>query len=304
MNTYRGEGKLIRWYNGTGLAVSSGAVVNLGGVYGIAVTDIASTAYGALMISGVHSLAKLSTDTFTAGQNLYWDSGNSRLTETVIAGALIGVSEKIYGNGTTTATVILNTGAGGEGGETAANVAAMGAQTQDAVTDNTTGTAGTTLAVGPTATQDVVTDNTTGTAGTTLAVGPTATQGILVNSTGGAADLTFDAVTQQAGGAGVELTDGDAAKINNNFTECVTELNRAKADILALNEWAEDLVASLAAQDAKVKADILALNEWVEDLVASLAAQDAKVKVDVAAARTTLNAEIAAIKAAGLQASS
>lgn len=143
MNTYIDEGLIIgNWYNGTGSAVVSGQVVNLGGIYGIAVTDIASAAYGALYVSGAHKLTKLSTDTFTAGQILYWDSGNSRLTETVTAGGIIGVCQGIYGNGTTTAIVLINRGAGGEGGLTAAVVA----QTQHALTDNGGGTADQTVA--------------------------------------------------------------------------------------------------------------------------------------------------------------
>lgn len=48
----------------------------------------------------------------------------------------------------------------------------------------------------------------------------------LTNSTGGSADATLDAVTQASGSAAVSFTDGDAAKINNNFTEIKTELDK------------------------------------------------------------------------------
>lgn len=71
----------------------------------------------------------------------------------------------------------------------------------------------------------------------------------------GTLDNTLADVTQQAGGAGVELTDGDAAKINKNFKEIqaelvtqrtlntvlindcktfATQLNAARADIASL----------------------------------------------------------------------
>lgn len=46
----------------------------------------------------------------------------------------------------------------------------------------------------------------------------------LTDSTGGSADDTLDAVTETAGGSGVELASGDPAKINNNFKEVADQL--------------------------------------------------------------------------------
>jgi predicted RecA/RadA family phage recombinase len=84
MKTYRAAGRRLAYTNAGG-AIVSGAVVALvagaSGYLGIAVTDIAATTgQGELETEGVHELTALSTATWSVGQTIYWDVGNSRLT--------------------------------------------------------------------------------------------------------------------------------------------------------------------------------------------------------------------------------
>jgi len=114
MRTFRSEGKSIRWYNDTGAAVASGDVVALAAIYGIAAVDIASLAWGILSDGGEHELAATTTDTWSPGATLYWNSSTKKLTSTMQAGRAIGVATKIKTNGQTTSTVLLNGGIPGD----------------------------------------------------------------------------------------------------------------------------------------------------------------------------------------------
>jgi predicted RecA/RadA family phage recombinase len=68
------EGNVLDWYNGTGNAVVSGAVVQVGfrGL-GVALTDIASTATGSVMVDGVFELPKDTADALLIGGQVWWD---------------------------------------------------------------------------------------------------------------------------------------------------------------------------------------------------------------------------------------
>ena len=72
---YIQPGLTIDWTNGTGAAVASGAPVQVGNrQMGVALVDIASTATGSVMVSGVFALAKNTSDAVTQGQKLWWDA--------------------------------------------------------------------------------------------------------------------------------------------------------------------------------------------------------------------------------------
>ncbi|NCC28259.1 MAG: DUF2190 family protein [Gammaproteobacteria bacterium] len=73
-NSFVSEGNVIDWYNGTGGNVASGAVVQVGfrGL-GVALTDIASLATGSVMVDGVFSLAKDTSDALLVGGQVWWD---------------------------------------------------------------------------------------------------------------------------------------------------------------------------------------------------------------------------------------
>jgi predicted RecA/RadA family phage recombinase len=73
-NSFVQEGNVLNWYNGTGNAVASGAIVQVGfrGL-GVALTDIASTATGSVMVDGVFELAKDTGDALLIGGQVWWD---------------------------------------------------------------------------------------------------------------------------------------------------------------------------------------------------------------------------------------
>jgi len=110
MNTFKGEGIRIAWTNGTGAAVSSGDVVVIGDMIGIAVADIANGSAGALEIQREHSLAALSTGVWSQGEELFWDATNERLTAFAGGNTPAGKAAADKANAATTATVWVNAG--------------------------------------------------------------------------------------------------------------------------------------------------------------------------------------------------
>lgn len=72
-DNYVQPGNVIEWTNGTGSAVAAGAVVKVGKILGVALVDIASTAVGAVQITGVFEVPKVSGAVIAQGENLTWD---------------------------------------------------------------------------------------------------------------------------------------------------------------------------------------------------------------------------------------
>ncbi len=91
-----------------GAAILSGAVVLMGKRIGVALGDIAANAVGTVAVTGVWSVAKLSTDVIGQGDLLYWDAGNSRLTSTVGANTLAGYAAEAAGNGVAAVSIKIN----------------------------------------------------------------------------------------------------------------------------------------------------------------------------------------------------
>lgn len=89
-------------------AFLSGAVVLMGKRIGIALGDIAIGETKAVSMTGVFSVAKLSTDVVAQGDLLYWDAGNSRLTTTVGANTLAGYAAAPAGAGVATVNIAIN----------------------------------------------------------------------------------------------------------------------------------------------------------------------------------------------------
>lgn len=89
--------------------ILSGAGVQVGKLFGVAATDALSGAVVQIQTEGVFSLAKLSTDDVAAGDLLYWDAGNDRLTKTAGTGSklLAGVAVEAAGNGVATVKIKL-----------------------------------------------------------------------------------------------------------------------------------------------------------------------------------------------------
>lgn len=69
-----------------GSAVTAGDVIVLGTIIAVATQDIAANAKGALTITGIFKFPK-TTDTFTAGDAVYWDADGSPVTGTASSGA-------------------------------------------------------------------------------------------------------------------------------------------------------------------------------------------------------------------------
>tara|TARA_Y100000310_G_scaffold196868_1_gene196950 strand:- start:2920 stop:3261 length:342 start_codon:yes stop_codon:yes gene_type:complete len=83
MNTFKYRGKRLPYTAGTGGA-TAGDVVAFDSKIGIVVADIAASGTGEVEVEGVHSLAALngtgSANAFVQGDDLYWDTSESELT--------------------------------------------------------------------------------------------------------------------------------------------------------------------------------------------------------------------------------
>ena len=84
--------------------VTSGQLVVVGSINGVAAFDAASGADVEVTVEGVFELPKVTTDVVAQGDRLYWDSGQARLTKTAGTGSkpMAGVATVAAGNGVTT----------------------------------------------------------------------------------------------------------------------------------------------------------------------------------------------------------
>lgn len=91
-----------------GADIANGAVVVMSSMIGVALKAIPNGTIGPVAVSRVFELPKLSTDTIDQGQVVYWDAGNSRITETSSTHAVAGRAAAASGSGATTCRVLLN----------------------------------------------------------------------------------------------------------------------------------------------------------------------------------------------------
>jgi predicted RecA/RadA family phage recombinase len=91
-----------------GADIASNAVVVMGVRVGVALAAIADGAVGPVMVEGVFSLAKKSTDVIAQGAIVYWDDTNKEVTTTSTDNTLMGYAVEAAGSGITTAKVKLN----------------------------------------------------------------------------------------------------------------------------------------------------------------------------------------------------
>lgn len=104
--TYVAPGDRIEYTPGSD--VSAGAVVDLGNVVGIAITDIAANTKGALWIQGVFDVAKYSGEGITIYDRIYYDAGTATATKTSGYGeATMGIAVKAALAGDATVRVLL-----------------------------------------------------------------------------------------------------------------------------------------------------------------------------------------------------
>lgn len=82
---YVQDGEVLNHTNGTGSAISSGSVVVLGAAgdatIGVALVDIADGASGAVQISGVFTLPKVTAAVFKQGESLVWDVSTGKFDD-------------------------------------------------------------------------------------------------------------------------------------------------------------------------------------------------------------------------------
>lgn len=85
-------------------AITSGQLVVVGAINGVAASDAASGADVEVTVEGVFELPKVTTDVIAQGDKLYWDSVQLKLTKTAGTGSkpMVGVASVVAGNGVTT----------------------------------------------------------------------------------------------------------------------------------------------------------------------------------------------------------
>lgn len=132
------NGKVITYTNASGSTILSGAVVIIGSIAAIAITDILDGESGDCSVEGVFSLTKDTPLAIAQGDEVFWSVSGSEVTKTATDKPL-GIAFAAAGSSDTTVNVKIY--GQGNGIPVAATVAAL--------TDNTGGTANDTLAIIP-----------------------------------------------------------------------------------------------------------------------------------------------------------
>lgn len=107
MPSYIQDGKFLNYTNAVSTTVAGNGVVVLGSRIGVAVADIAYNTVGALMMEGVHQLAK-AAGAITAGQVVYWDSAAGKITTESSANTVAGFAVEAAASAATTVKVKIN----------------------------------------------------------------------------------------------------------------------------------------------------------------------------------------------------
>lgn len=76
-------------YQNSGAAITSGQLVDLGGRYGVALTDIPSNGYGTVVIQGVWKFERAVTNAIDAGANLFFSDADT-VTDVPAADKYVG----------------------------------------------------------------------------------------------------------------------------------------------------------------------------------------------------------------------
>lgn len=88
--------------------VSSGDLVMVGKLFGVASTDAVSGAPVEICTEGVYTLPKISAQAWTQGIALYWDAGEGKVTSTASTNTLIGHAAEIAANPSSTGVLRLS----------------------------------------------------------------------------------------------------------------------------------------------------------------------------------------------------
>lgn len=89
-------------------AVSSGAGLLVGSIFGIASNDAPIGLDVEAVLEGVFTIAKTSAQAWTVGQLIYWDDTNKVATSVLTGNKLIGVAVAIATNPSSTGSIRLN----------------------------------------------------------------------------------------------------------------------------------------------------------------------------------------------------
>ena len=100
------HGESIPYTNATGSNITSGSVVAVGDMIGIALSDILIGSTGTVQLAGVAIVAKTTGQAWTQGAKLYWD-GTSAFTTTVGSNVWAGWAYAAAASGDTTGQVKL-----------------------------------------------------------------------------------------------------------------------------------------------------------------------------------------------------
>lgn len=84
--------------------VASGAGALVGALFGVAVTSATSGNTVPLKTTGVFDLAKVGSQAWTVGAQVYWDDSEAECTTTATDNTLIGVAMAAVGAGATETT--------------------------------------------------------------------------------------------------------------------------------------------------------------------------------------------------------
>ena len=107
MASFKAEGEIIQWTNGTGSTKTSGTVVPIGNILGVVLADIANAATGSVAIEGVFPCPKASAAVIAQGEGLTWDVSAGNFDDnaaTPATGDITGppaVAYEAAGNGVT-----------------------------------------------------------------------------------------------------------------------------------------------------------------------------------------------------------
>lgn len=106
---YIQPGEVLDWVNGTGSAVTSGSVVAVGNILGVALTDIASAATGSVQITGVFTVPKVTAAVIAQGESLVWDVSAGKFDDnaaTPATGDISGAPAVAFEAGTSSMTTL------------------------------------------------------------------------------------------------------------------------------------------------------------------------------------------------------
>lgn len=88
-------------------AVSSGDLVIVGALIGVAAGDAAAGADFDMITAGIFDLPKTTGEAFTLGSTVYWDATAKKITTTASGNTLCGYAVKAAGSGDATARIKL-----------------------------------------------------------------------------------------------------------------------------------------------------------------------------------------------------